>query len=509
MTPQEFSQKIKEKYPQYQNIDDMELTNKIISKYPQYKNEVEMKNPEPKKSLFQKAGEYLAPVGKTIGEAAIAGEGIGSKVIRDIVNIPSLGGASRGRQEFKEARESQQGLDDMNQKLADMIIDKKAKGENTQRLEKMYQSNTGRIFKPEEIAPSMEKTLKQHIGDAGITALNTLMGGTYQGAAQATGIGGIASRILISTGRGAAMGASQAASQDLLQKDITKKAATGGAISFAFSSAFEALRAMTPALIDRMKNRPAILAERGIAVDKNTLAERIYWDNEPIGNEILRGGYNGNINEVVRQAEANQKAAGQALGSLLEAHNDKVINGAEIKKNMAQIITNEYPDQFHKILSVELDKIPDSLNPNQANELKKEFAEKVYKSGFKEKIIQSVLPEKKEFLKNLASSLRESIDEITGDEAIKEMNKKWAEAFRIRGFSAELAGKIRAGSGGEVSLWNAITKLYNKTLNSTTMKLWEAENLPYEKAVAGLQQIKKLGGLRYIIENIITREGSK
>ena len=31
-----FAQKIKEKYPQYQNTDDITLVNKIIEKYPQY-----------------------------------------------------------------------------------------------------------------------------------------------------------------------------------------------------------------------------------------------------------------------------------------------------------------------------------------------------------------------------------------------------------------------------------------------------------------------------------------
>lgn len=40
MTPQEFAKKIKEKYPQYSNIDDLELTNKILEKYPVYKDKI-------------------------------------------------------------------------------------------------------------------------------------------------------------------------------------------------------------------------------------------------------------------------------------------------------------------------------------------------------------------------------------------------------------------------------------------------------------------------------------
>ena len=42
MTSDEFAQKIKEKYPQYQNVDNQTLTQKMIAKYPQYKNKVDM-----------------------------------------------------------------------------------------------------------------------------------------------------------------------------------------------------------------------------------------------------------------------------------------------------------------------------------------------------------------------------------------------------------------------------------------------------------------------------------
>jgi hypothetical protein len=48
-TIQEFAQRVKEKYPQYQNIDDTELTNRIIEKYPVYKDKVDF-NIQPAKS---------------------------------------------------------------------------------------------------------------------------------------------------------------------------------------------------------------------------------------------------------------------------------------------------------------------------------------------------------------------------------------------------------------------------------------------------------------------------
>lgn len=41
VSPQEFSKKIKEKYPEYKNVDDLVLAEKMIEKYPEYKSQVD------------------------------------------------------------------------------------------------------------------------------------------------------------------------------------------------------------------------------------------------------------------------------------------------------------------------------------------------------------------------------------------------------------------------------------------------------------------------------------
>lgn len=41
MTTQEFAQKIKQKYPEYKNVDDTQLVNKIVEKYPVYKTHLD------------------------------------------------------------------------------------------------------------------------------------------------------------------------------------------------------------------------------------------------------------------------------------------------------------------------------------------------------------------------------------------------------------------------------------------------------------------------------------
>jgi len=80
MTIQEFGQKIKTKYPDYADMDDVTLGQKMLTKYPQYKDMVsDVKTIAPQKqtkTLAQKAGEVNNAVGNFLGMGAL-GKGIG------------------------------------------------------------------------------------------------------------------------------------------------------------------------------------------------------------------------------------------------------------------------------------------------------------------------------------------------------------------------------------------------------------------------------------------------
>lgn len=73
MTPQEFSQKIKAKYPEYKDIDDAELTTKIIQKYPQYSSQVNL-GTQAEPGFIERAGERISEAGGQV-EKAISGTG--------------------------------------------------------------------------------------------------------------------------------------------------------------------------------------------------------------------------------------------------------------------------------------------------------------------------------------------------------------------------------------------------------------------------------------------------
>ena len=64
LTVYEFAQKVKAKYPEYNDIDDVELAQKIIAKYPEYENIVTFEEPKKKEEPIPSAssvGESVSP----------------------------------------------------------------------------------------------------------------------------------------------------------------------------------------------------------------------------------------------------------------------------------------------------------------------------------------------------------------------------------------------------------------------------------------------------------------
>lgn len=69
LTPQEFAAKIKNKYPQYSDVEDSVLVEKMIAKYPEYKNQINFETPEapevPKGEVAEVDGESVSTSAST------------------------------------------------------------------------------------------------------------------------------------------------------------------------------------------------------------------------------------------------------------------------------------------------------------------------------------------------------------------------------------------------------------------------------------------------------------
>jgi len=99
MNPQEFAQTIKQKYPQYKNIDDATLARQMVAKYPEYKDKVDF-GPQPGlgSKLLDSAGQVIAGgVKRTIS----TGQNIGNAVLNPVKKALNLEDVQTGVAEEK------------------------------------------------------------------------------------------------------------------------------------------------------------------------------------------------------------------------------------------------------------------------------------------------------------------------------------------------------------------------------------------------------------------------
>lgn len=111
MDYKEFSQKIKQKYPEYNEIEDLDLAKKVIAKYPEYSDiTFDTEQEQPKKT----EGNFIGAMqkGLTFGTAPLIsgyGESVGTSLYNILHGKPILEDTGkafkRGTKEFKTAQE--------------------------------------------------------------------------------------------------------------------------------------------------------------------------------------------------------------------------------------------------------------------------------------------------------------------------------------------------------------------------------------------------------------------
>lgn len=106
MSPSEFAQKIKQKYPQYASIPDEELAQKIVKKHPQYASQVQFgKQDSFLGGLYDETVGPLVDMGKELGRSVTSvgpqdvapPRALGSNVDRETLNRLHLPGRVRGQ----------------------------------------------------------------------------------------------------------------------------------------------------------------------------------------------------------------------------------------------------------------------------------------------------------------------------------------------------------------------------------------------------------------------------
>lgn len=89
VTYQEFSRQIKEKYPEYKDVDDLKLANAMIEKYPQYKNQVTFDDIEeqPQEPIKAGVGVDITPSGLFKGSQNVVASALTAPIVAKRDNI--------------------------------------------------------------------------------------------------------------------------------------------------------------------------------------------------------------------------------------------------------------------------------------------------------------------------------------------------------------------------------------------------------------------------------------
>lgn len=95
----EFATKIKEKYPEYKEVDDLVLAQKMVEKYPQYKETITFEEVKP-----EKKGIDLTPSGLVNKIGQSAGVALASPIVAKRDNIPLKQAFEEGMERAEKAR---------------------------------------------------------------------------------------------------------------------------------------------------------------------------------------------------------------------------------------------------------------------------------------------------------------------------------------------------------------------------------------------------------------------
>ena len=215
MNKDEFAQSIKNKYPQYESIDNDELATKILDKYPVYRSQVD------EKSAIRKVGDFFTEstqkFGKTLGTAA--------SVIDPTIKKQREESAKSGDALFKKAIETAR--DEEDPEKAKKLLESAKNLADTSGID---------IFSN----PEYQKTAKQVFGEGFGTFLEGASFGTFGGASKAPTLvkpllskglkEGVKSGAKIGGAFGAGFGISEAMQEDKSIKDIAKSGIAGGLI---------------------------------------------------------------------------------------------------------------------------------------------------------------------------------------------------------------------------------------------------------------------------------------
>lgn len=288
ITKEEFAKKLKQKFPQYQSINDEELVSKTLEKFPSYKSKI-----VGMETTVNKGIETTQPVGENIGTAAAKKDerSLGRKIIDFFTRSEQRFGETIGQSiasvtEKGVIEESNKDLIESGSKLIEVAKKTEDKEKRNQLINLANESFQIAGTNMENILPALDKSTKQIIGEALGVATDIATFGQYGKAfkvAKGTKAGkafvqGALRRIPEGTAIGVGYGVSEAMMKDEPAENIIKSGVGSGILGGILSGFMGGLEArsktLAPKKAMKLKEKAIAQYKRGLKATKEKFKEK-------------------------------------------------------------------------------------------------------------------------------------------------------------------------------------------------------------------------------------------
>lgn len=405
MTIDEFGKTIKQKYPQYQDIDDSELGQKMIEKYPQYNDMVlgQKETKQPVVNAYLEGHPILKGISDTLGMTGLA-KGASQAIF---FNFTPEG------KNLLQLRDSGQ----ISQEEVDRVV--------------------GGIATPKEVV-------------GGAVGLGTSIAGGLKKGATALG------RMALGSTVGAGFGLSQGLQQSQEAPELLSSTAKGAGVGLLVSGAFEgigqalkqisqskAIQRRTGFTYNKELQPPVKDVSKDIEKGFKTFGEQVAGVKDATGNPVYVGTYRTMLNKAKGELSEKGNALNKALVAWDKANPKVTIRRDEVAKGIGKIMEDSYgrlsPAEVKKI-AFEVARMPKLMSLEQVEKIKRMY-DGLIPDSFWSKIDDPAQSFPSLVKYALRDSARKIINDKTADGVIQGLNNNMGIAMDVKKLAASQIAK--------------------------------------------------------------------
>jgi len=246
--------------------------------------------------------------------------------------------------------------------------------------------------------------------------------------------------------RGSAIATGWDVANQMQKGEYNIKKTIGGAVTSFFTSAL--FNVAVEKASNFFQKRATDKYGRAFKPSKREVAADIQRNYETINTKMSKEGYVGTAEMIRKQSEKNLSKYGTEIGEKLKSADEagekilrgEVMKGIEEKLSQNDVLT----DSEISLIVKEVNKIPNQMSLEKANELKIYFAEKVTPSSWSAPLGRADTF-RNDLYKTLSGDLRMAIEKkVPG---IDKVNEKWAIALDTNKLSSDLSAAEQLVSG--------------------------------------------------------------